>query len=209
MKTVYVDMDGVLCDFFGASKKALTETPQQRFPQAQWGFFLKLSEIKDSIKSINILKENYDVWILTRASHRNVNCYTEKAQWIWDHLGFDMLEKLIICSDKSKLKGHYLIDDQNNAHQDKFEGKWIQFGSDRFPNWEYVTKYMINQLNTNKQELCESLIGQNEEILGTMKCEVRIFDRDNTKISPPDTTVNFDRLNIKIISNIIDQAYFG
>lgn len=143
-KRIYVDMDGVLCDFYGSAKKALTETPQQRFPQSQWGFFLKLPEIKNAVESINILKHKYDVWILTRPSSRNVNCYTEKAQWIWDHLGFDMLEKLIISSDKSLVKGDYLIDDQNNANQDKFEGEWIQFGSDKFPDWEHIIKYLDN-----------------------------------------------------------------
>lgn len=142
-KRIYVDMDGVLCNFYKAAKQALTKNPKQKYPQAQWGFFLKLEEIPDAIDSFNKLKESYDVWILTRPSFRNVNCYTEKAQWVWDHLGYDVLEKTIISGDKSLLKGDYLIDDQLNANQENFEGELIRFGSEKFPNWKTIINYLI------------------------------------------------------------------
>jgi len=142
-KIVYVDMDGVLCDFYGAARREIRENPEQKFPQSRWGFFLTLEEIPNSINSINLLKEKYDVRILTKPSERNLNCFTEKAQWILDHLGFDMVKKLIFSSDKSIVKGDYLIDDQNNANQDKFEGEWIEFNSKKFPDWESVIKYLM------------------------------------------------------------------
>jgi 5'(3')-deoxyribonucleotidase len=100
-KRVYVDMDGVLCNFYKAAKQALTENPNQKYPQSQWGFFLKLEEIPGAIEGFRKLEEKYDLWILTRPSFRNVNCYTEKAQWIWDHLGFDIVEKTIMAPNKS------------------------------------------------------------------------------------------------------------
>jgi 5'(3')-deoxyribonucleotidase len=140
---VYVDMDGVLCNFYGAAKKALIENPSQKYPQSKWGFFLKLEEIPDAIESFRKLQDKYDVWILTRPSFKNVNCYTEKAQWVWDHLGYDVLEKTIMSPDKSLLKGDYLIDDCGNAGQDRFEGEWINFKSDRFPDWKSVIEYLI------------------------------------------------------------------
>jgi 5'(3')-deoxyribonucleotidase len=145
MKKVYVDMDGVLCDFYGAARKALTENPSQKYPQSQWGFFLKLEEIPDAIESFKKLQEKYDVWILTRPSFRNVNCYTEKAQWVWDHLGYDVLEKTIMSPDKSLLKGDYLIDDMGNAGQENFEGEWIHFKTSKFPNWKTVVDYLMNK----------------------------------------------------------------
>jgi 5'-nucleotidase len=142
-KKIFVDMDGVLCDFYGAAKKALMENPTQKYPQSKWGFFLKLQEIPDSVESVKELNKVYDVWILTRPSSRNVNCYTEKAQWIWDHLGYEFLEKTIFSGDKSLIMGDYLIDDQNNANQEKFVGEWIHFGSDKFPDWKSVKKYLL------------------------------------------------------------------
>ena len=145
-KLIYVDLDGVLCNFFRAARKALTENPTQRYPQAQWGFFLKLEEIPDAIESFKILQEKYDVWILTRPSFKNVNCFSEKAQWVLEHLGFDVLEKTIMCGDKSLLKGDYLIDDMNTDKQSEFEGEWIEFGSSKFPNWKSVVDYLMTDV---------------------------------------------------------------
>lgn len=145
MKRVYVDMDGVLCNFYKAAKQALTENPSQKYPQSQWGFFLKLEEIEGAIEGFKKLQEKYDVWILTRPSFRNVNCYTEKAQWVWDHLGLDVLEKTIMSGDKSLLKGDYLIDDMGNAGQENFEGEWIHFKTEKFPNWRVVVEYLMNK----------------------------------------------------------------
>ena len=136
-------MDGVLCNFFKAALEALRKNPEQKYPHSQWGFFLKLEEIPGAIESVNKLKEKYDVWILTRPSFHNVNCFTEKAQWIWDHLGFDMVKKTIMAGDKSLLKGDYLIDDTNTAGQPDFEGEWIHFGSENFKNWNDVLKYLM------------------------------------------------------------------
>lgn len=144
-KRVYVDMDGVLCNFYKAAKKALTENPKQKYPQSQWGFFLKLEEIEGAIEGFKKLQEKYDVWILTRPSFRNVNCYTEKAQWVWDHLGLDVLKKTIMAGDKSLLKGDYLIDDMGNAGQENFEGEWIHFKTEKFPNWKVVVEYLMNK----------------------------------------------------------------
>ena len=36
-KRIYVDMDGVLCDFYGAAKLRLAENPSQPYPQSKWG----------------------------------------------------------------------------------------------------------------------------------------------------------------------------
>jgi 5'-nucleotidase len=140
---LYIDMDGVLCNFYKAALEALRKNPEQKYPQSKWGFFLNLEEIPGAIDAVNKLKEEYDVWILTRPSFHNVNCFTEKAQWVWDHLGFDVLQKTIMAGDKSLLKGDYLIDDTNTAGQSDFEGEWIHFGSEKFKNWHSVLDYLI------------------------------------------------------------------
>lgn len=140
----YVDMDEVLCKFKEASKRDLLENPGQPYPQSRWGFFLNLDEIEDAIKSVHLLSQKYDVWILSRPSFRNVNSFTEKAQWIWNHLGYEYVEKLILCGDKSLLKGQFLIDDSDTAGQPNFEGEWIQFGQKPYSNWSSVTNYLMN-----------------------------------------------------------------
>jgi 5'-nucleotidase len=45
--------------------------------------------------------------------------------------------------DKSLLIGNYLIDDQDNANQREFKGKWIHFGSNEFKSWDSVLNYFI------------------------------------------------------------------
>lgn len=42
-------------------------------------------------------------------------------------------------------RGDYLIDDRpNKCGADEFEGEVIAFGSEQFPNWEAVLKYLLS-----------------------------------------------------------------
>jgi len=142
-KRLYIDMDGVLCDFRKLYNSERELNPSQIYPQSQFGFFLNLEPMPLAIDSINHLQNYFDVWILTRPSVHNLSCYTEKAQWIRTHLGFDMQAKTIMCVDKSLLKGDFLVDDQIEHGQTEFEGKHIHFGSDHFKGWEEVVEYLM------------------------------------------------------------------
>jgi len=137
-KRIYIDMDGVICDYM----KAFNTETGLKYPQSKWGFFLKLEPIPGAIEAINLLRLEWDVWILTRPSFKNVTSWTEKAQWIWDHLGYDMVEKTIMCGDKSLLIGDILIDDTSTAGQPNFRGEWIHFGKPNFENWDKVLKHL-------------------------------------------------------------------
>lgn len=133
-------MDDTLCHFERAFHKAVALNPKQPYPQSQWGFFLGLEPYEGAIEGFRKLEEKYDVWILTKPSTKNLNCYTEKAKWIYDHFGQDIVDKLIICPDKALLKGDYLIDDKIWSD---FEGEQIHFLSDEYPNWEAVVNYLM------------------------------------------------------------------
>jgi 5'(3')-deoxyribonucleotidase len=144
-KILYIDMDGVLCDYKKSHNIELDKNPHQPYPQSQFGFFLNLEPIHGGIDSLNLLTEYFDVWILTRPSVHNLSCYTEKAQWIRNYLGFEMQSKTIMCIDKSLLKGHFLVDDQVEHGQSEFEGKHIHYGSNDFPTWNSVVNYLISE----------------------------------------------------------------
>jgi 5'(3')-deoxyribonucleotidase len=142
-KRLYIDMDGVLCDFIGAFNRESSE--HVKFPQSRWGFFTNLEPIPSSIYFVKQLMLVYDVWILTRPSYMNALCYTEKRLWIEKYFGLEFCQKLIICSDKSLVKGDFLIDDSITDGQLEFEGKLIRFGSPEFEDWFDVYEYLTEK----------------------------------------------------------------
>lgn len=146
---VYIDMDDVLCDYSGAIKRALSTNPKLGFPQSQYGFYRKLAPIEGALDAINyfIHSNQFDPYILTAPSTRNPFSYTEKRVWVEEQIGYDFVEKLIICSNKALLKGEILIDDNASGKgQENFEGKLIHFGSSQYPNWTKVLKSLSNNL---------------------------------------------------------------
>lgn len=141
MKRVYVDMDGVLCNFAKARAEELARDPSQPYPQAQFGFWMDLEPIEGAVEAFNALCANYDVWILSKPSFDNINSFSEKAYWVKKYFGPDISRKLILCGNKFLLIGDYLIDDDTRAGQREFKGSFIHFGTDQFPNWASVLKY--------------------------------------------------------------------
>lgn len=139
---LYIDLDGVIFNFQKAHQEALEENPRQPYPQSQLGFFLNLEPIKNALYAFERLDEKFDVYFLTAPSTKNPLCYTEKRLSIEKHFGFEACKKLIICENKSLLKGKYLIDDRTDTHkQNEFEGILIQFGGEEFPDWISVLQY--------------------------------------------------------------------
>ena len=142
---IYVDMDGVLCDYMASYTLALAKEPRIQFPQSQYGFFRNLKPIKEAIESVQLLQQmgRYELYILTAPSIENPLCYTEKRDWVETHLGMDMVAKLIISPNKGLNKGHFLIDDhQFGRGQEHFEGKLLHFGSPSFPNWPAIVDFL-------------------------------------------------------------------
>jgi 5'(3')-deoxyribonucleotidase len=144
-KKIYVDQDMVLANFNKAYNEDRKKYPDQLYPQSQFGFFLKLEEIEDAIDAVKMLEAHFDVYILTRPSVYNINSYSEKALWIFNRFGIKTLENTILCCDKSLFKGAYLIDDSKGDGQPEFDGEWIQFGTDKFPNWKNVIDYILDK----------------------------------------------------------------
>jgi 5'(3')-deoxyribonucleotidase len=155
-KIIYIDMDDVICDYQASYQQKRLSEPEIKYPQSQCDFYRKLAPIPKAIESVNYLNQQalFDVYILTAPSVRNPLCYTEKRLWIEDHLGLDMVNKLIISPNKGLNKGDYLIDDMVSGRgQENFEGKLLQFGSSEYPNWEAIIGYFKQQYLHDKRSV--------------------------------------------------------
>lgn len=138
-------MDDTLCDYTSAWKQHRNQHPSIKFPQSQPGFFENLVPLPGAIDSLNTLfkSECYECYILTAPSYMNPHSYTEKRLWIEKHLGIQACKKLVISLNKGLHKGDYLIDDWDHGKgQESFEGEIIHFGTDLFPDWKAVIRYL-------------------------------------------------------------------
>jgi len=144
-KTIYIDMDGVLCDYKKTYLRYKAKSPEIVYPQSQYGFFLELEPLPGSIEAFLKLSVIHDVWILTAPSIYNPMSYSEKNYWVRKHLGSEYLKKLIMCPNKSLLKGDYLIDDNEWTNwQGDFEGELILIGSEEYPNLASTLNFFDN-----------------------------------------------------------------
>lgn len=147
---VYVDMDGVLCNIVPYARKKFMETPEQKYPQSQYGFFIELPEIEGGVSTVIKLSEFFDVWFLTAPSTHNPMSYAEKNYWIRTHFSQSWCDKLIISPNKGLLRGDYLIDDNLSGRgQDTFQGTLIHYGSEQFKDWDKVNRYLMQQIQHN------------------------------------------------------------
>lgn len=144
MKRLFFDMDGVLADFdSGLAKvdeniKKEYEGHYDRIP----GLFSLMSPTEGAVKAVKILAKHYDVFILSTAPWRNPSAWSDKRLWVSKYFHGIFYKKIIITHRKDLVMGDYLIDDRDRNGASEFSGKWIQFGSDEFPDWNSVISYL-------------------------------------------------------------------
>lgn len=152
---LFIDMDGVLCDFDKAHSENLKTS---KFPQRKPGFFLGLEPIPFALESIyELLSLPVELFILTAPSTRNPHCWGEKAQWVEKHLGFNFLSRMIITERKDLLFNildySFLVDDCDAGKGQEVWAKnnaLLKFGSNEHPDWRSIvsfTKYAVKYGN--------------------------------------------------------------
>lgn len=151
-KILYVDMDGVIVDFYNEVKelndyiKMKYENRLDEIP----GIFENLRPIEGSIESVKKLSEHFDLYVLSTAPWKNTSSWTDKAKWIQKYFGDDkdspIYKRLILSHHKHLNKGDFLIDDREKNGAGEFEGELILFGSEKFKGWKEVTKYLMSRV---------------------------------------------------------------
>lgn len=147
MKLLYIDLEGVVADFVSAMnthpKKDIA--PYIEHPDTIPHIFRDLKPIKGAIEAVNMLLDatNYNVYFLSTAPWDNPSAWTDKRLWIEEQFGNKINRRLILTHRKDFVKGDILIDDRPNNGAKDFEGELIAFGSDEYPNWDAVLRYLL------------------------------------------------------------------
>lgn len=147
MKKLFFDMDGVLVDFQSGIDKLSDEVKKEyegRLDEVP-GIFSLMDLMPGAIEAVNTLKEHYDMYILSTAPWKNITAYSDKLAWLTKHFGDLFKKRVIITHCKNLCDGDYLVDDRAKNGASEFPGEWVQFGSERYPDWEEVTRYLISE----------------------------------------------------------------
>lgn len=134
--TLFVDMDEVIADTYGAhiewynndfnaalsleqchGKEVWQVVPEAhqksvRLHATRPGFFRNLKPIADSKEVLRELFEKYELFIAS-AAMQFPNSLIEKSDWLDEHFPFIPWKNRILCGDKHILKGDMLIDDRS------------------------------------------------------------------------------------------------
>ena len=146
-KIIYFDMDGVLVDL--AAKIAeypadvVAKFEKDDMVDQMPALFLDPPPIKGAVDAFNkfVNSDKYDVYILSTAPWENPSAWMHKRLWVDKYLGDGAWKRLILSHNKHLNMGDYLVDDRTKNGAGDFTGELIQFGTDKFPDWDSVVQY--------------------------------------------------------------------
>ena len=143
-KRVFVDMDNVLVDFESGLAQVSEEVKQEyegRLDEIP-GLFGLMKPMPGAIEAMHKLQKHYDLFILSTAPWNNPSAWSDKVTWVTKYLDDVFHKRMVITHRKDLCQGDYLIDDRGKNGTSEFAGEWIEFGSEKFPNWNSVLEYL-------------------------------------------------------------------
>lgn len=178
---VLFDMDGTLCDYEGQLIRDLQELANPSDPIIQdlhncpeWidkridlirkvpGWWRNLQRLELGFDVLEICKLiGFEIRILTKGPRRTKNAWTEKVEWIHEHVVPDIPNTLMtITEDKGLVYGKVLVDDFG-PYMDRWL-RWRPRGLGIMPaqkwNQNYSHPNVIRYDGKNKQQIREALL---------------------------------------------------
>lgn len=148
-KILYIDMDNTLVDFkHGISllSDEDADTYRDAYDDAP-GIFGTMIPLDGAIEAFTTLSTVYDTYILSTAPWNNPSAWSDKLEWVQKYFGKDegtpAWKRLILSHHKNLNQGDYIVDDRIHNGVKDFTGVHIHFGSEKFPDWPAVTKYLL------------------------------------------------------------------
>ena len=148
MKILYIDMDNVLVDFQSGIDRLDSATKLEyegRLDEVPGNFGL-MDPMPGAVEAYRELSAKFDTYILSTAPWLNPSAWSDKINWVHQHLGIGADEavhkRLILSHHKNLNMGDYLIDDRTANGADRFVGEHIHFGQSEFPDWAAVLRYL-------------------------------------------------------------------
>ena len=144
-------MDNVLVDFstgITAQDEATLKEYEGHLDDIP-GIFSQMKPMEGAIEAVHALSEKFDLYILSTAPWKNPSAWADKVAWVTRYLDDVLHKKLIISHHKDLCKGDYLIDDRTKNGAGEFSGELIQFGTQRFPDWNAVVAYLMGKAEEN------------------------------------------------------------
>lgn len=142
---LYLDMDGVLVDFESGLRRVPEDVLREygehrdRIP----GVFSLMDPMPGALAAYAELCGLFDTFILSTAPWENPSAWTDKLLWAKRHLGDLCTKRLILTHRKDLNRGDFLVDDRpTRGHAEDFQGEFIHFGSERFPDWAAALAYL-------------------------------------------------------------------
>ena len=201
MNRVFIDMDNVLVDFQSGLDQVSEEVKAEyagRLDEIP-GLFAKMKPMEGAIEAVHELQKHYDLFILSTAPWNNPSAWSDKVAWVTKYLDDVFHKRLIISHHKDLCQGDYLIDDRGKNGTCGFAGEWIEFGSEKFPDWESVLKYLANC------RLEDYLAEIGREKLLTLEEELELLKAVQEKGTDCDEMKQLEKANMRFIVSVANQ----
>lgn len=144
-KRLFFDMDGVLVNFESGIAKLNEETKEQykgRLDEVP-GIFSLMEPADGAIETVHLLSKHYDVYILSTSPWNNPTAASDKIEWVKKYFSEIFHKRVILTHCKNLVMGDYLIDDRGKNGASEFKGEWIHLGSEKFPDFDAVLRYLL------------------------------------------------------------------